>query len=54
MKTKKHISKIKRAAKKYLDAQLRILNRYGSARNLTSKEYKSILRDVERATLVSQ
>jgi len=53
MKAKKKTAKKTKAAKRYLDSQLRILNKYGSARNLTSRQYRSILRDVERATLVS-
>jgi hypothetical protein len=54
MKTKKrNAKKSKAAAKKYLDSQLKILNRFGAVGNLSAKKYRAILRDVERATLVS-
>jgi hypothetical protein len=54
MKTKKrNAKKTKAAAKRYLDSQLKVLNRFGAVGNLSERKYKAILRDVERATLVS-
>jgi hypothetical protein len=54
MKTKKrNTKKSKTAAEKYLESQLQILRKFGSGGNLSAKKYKAILRDVERATLVS-